>query len=56
VREAAGCRQHGVHVVSRKVVIRDKMAVREPGVPTRGSRMSHCSRRLGEDLRDAHVL
>ena len=41
---AAGCRLRGIHVVSQEVVIRDDMAVQEPDIPTRGRRMSHCSR------------
>lgn len=40
----AGCRQRVIHDVSQKVVIRDNMAVLEPVIPTRGSRMLHCSR------------
>ena len=43
---AARCRQHVVHVWSRKVVIRDNGACMGPDIPTRGNRMLYCSRRL----------
>jgi hypothetical protein len=43
---AAGCRQHVVHVASRKVVIRENGACLELDIPTRGNRMSYCSRQL----------